>query len=157
MAQAADLPAYEPPPPMLAPEPLAYNWTGFYIGGHGGYAWGQGAFDDGVVAGGQIGANWQWDAFVLGAEFDGSWADLGAVDSLASVRLRGGFGFDRFLVYGTGGAGFADFDEVGWVAGGGAEFLLTNNISIGAEFLHYDFGGDDANVARGRLNFKFGG
>src|ERR1700688_4504634 len=38
---AADL-----PPPMIAkapPPPPWYDWTGFYIGGNGGYSWGRGA------------------------------------------------------------------------------------------------------------------
>ena len=42
MAFAADLsrPAYQsPPPPILAPTPV-YNWTGFYVGGNLGGAWG---------------------------------------------------------------------------------------------------------------------
>ena len=36
---AADLPIYEPPPAMVSPAPMASNWSGFYIGVHGGYGW----------------------------------------------------------------------------------------------------------------------
>ena len=154
-AYAADIPIYQPPPAMMSPTPIAYNWSGFYIGAHGGYGFGDGAFDDGIVIGGQIGVNWQWNSFVLGVEGDGSWVDFGGADAIGSARLRGGFAFDRVLVYATGGAAFDDFSDAGWVFGGGAEFALTNNVSVGAEYLHYDFDGDDVGVIRGRVNVKF--
>jgi len=73
----------------------------------------------------------------------------------AVFPLRGGFAFGRFLVYGTGGAAFQDFNDVGWVAGGGGEYALTDNVSVGVEYLHYDFGGDESDVVRGRVNVKF--
>jgi outer membrane immunogenic protein len=111
------------------------------------------------------------------------------VDWLASIRARAGAAFDRFFVYGTGGVAFTafshDFDvdedffddeddddsetEVGWVLGLGAEYLVTDNVSVGAEYLHYEFndvaelsfadhGGDidgDVDVIRARVNVKF--
>src|SRR5688572_27802713 len=58
------------PPPVMTPVPV-YNWTGFYVGAHGGYAWADtgwtdtvvpGSFShnsDGFLAGGQIGFNYQ--------------------------------------------------------------------------------------------------
>ena len=157
VAQAADLPVYDPPPPaMMSPMPIAYNWSGFYIGLHGGFGWADvdGDEDEDIVLGGQIGTNWQWGGFVLGAEGDASWAGMDGVDWLASGRLRGGFAIDRLLVYGTGGVAGSDAD-FGWVFGGGAEFALTESVSLGAEYLHYDFGSDDADVIRGRVNWKF--
>ncbi len=39
-AHAADLPL-KAAPPVVAP---AFSWTGFYIGAHGGYGWGQNEF-----------------------------------------------------------------------------------------------------------------
>jgi outer membrane immunogenic protein len=83
MAAAADLPrkapAYTPPPP-----PLAYNWTGFYVGGNVGYSWGRARNDlelapfslpwtdklDGWLGGGQAGYNWQFGKLVFGLEAD---------------------------------------------------------------------------------------
>jgi outer membrane immunogenic protein len=199
-ALAADLPVYEPAP-MVAPVPMASDWSGVYIGLHGGYGWADLSDDDtgidfddaemeGPVFGGQIGVNMQWNYFVLGAEGDASWSGINeegefdldtdeeeiGFDWLASARLRGGLAFDRFMVYATGGVGFTEFDsdgvnddddevQVGWVAGGGAEFLLTNNVTAGVEYLHYEFDetfedGDESidssvDVIRGRVNVKF--
>ena len=68
---------------------MAYNWSGFYIGGNVGYGWGKGDFDnlgtagsswnqDGSFAGGQIGWNWQAPGshWVLGIEVDSQWANM---------------------------------------------------------------------------------
>ena len=89
-AFAADLPTrtYAPPPVFVA----VYDWTGFYIGGNGGWAtshncWGivpaagaviaDGCADrSGGVLGGQIGYRWQSGQFVFGLEGQGDWADL---------------------------------------------------------------------------------
>jgi outer membrane immunogenic protein len=89
---AADLPVKAP---RAAPAVAAvYNWTGFYIGGHAGYGWGQTdstiledsfAFPagtvntnkfDGFLAGGQVGANYQTGQWVFGVEADFSWSDI---------------------------------------------------------------------------------
>lgn len=157
-ALAADLPTFSPPPPpapMLSTTPIAYNWSGFYVGAHGGWGWGSGnGIDDGFVVGGQIGVNWQFNNFVLGAEGDGSFVDWGDVSAIGTVRLRGGFAFDRFLAYGTGGAAIGE-DDVGWVAGGGVEFAVTDNLSAGVEYLHYEEDDDTQDVVRGRINITF--
>jgi outer membrane immunogenic protein len=101
---------------------------------------------------------------------------------LASFRGRLGLAFDRFIVYGTGGAAWAGFsidDDLlledddttffGWAAGGGVEYAITDNISLGVEYIHYEFDDEDfdftafpgleadlsVDVVRGRLNVKF--
>src|SRR3954454_17421689 len=90
-AVAADLPVFSPPPaPMLSTTPIAYNWSGFYIGAHGGWGFGNGEangdpVDDGFVVGGQIGVNWQFNQFVLGIEGDGSFVDWGAVEAIRTA------------------------------------------------------------------------
>jgi outer membrane immunogenic protein len=182
-ATAADF--YEPPA-AIEPALIARDWTGFNVGLHGGYGWAElqsqtdkDPFDradlSGPVVGGQIGLSQQWsDWFVLGVELDASWAGIDldgdeeeGIDWLASARLRAGAGLDRFFLYGTGGVGFAginidpeDNAELGWVAGLGSEYMVTDNVTVGADYLHYRFGGDnvdtDVDVLRGRLNFKFG-
>jgi outer membrane immunogenic protein len=71
-AVAADLrPAYKAPPAVTAPVPLAYNWTGFYIGGHAGAGWLDS--DTAFIGGGQIGYNWQFTPnWLIGIEGDAS-------------------------------------------------------------------------------------
>jgi outer membrane immunogenic protein len=86
-AMAADLPSRKGPP-VFAPPPLAYSWTGFYIGGQAGYEFGRDqasevgttgnivAYDvgepQGFVGGGHIGYNFSTQSLpgvgnVLGA------------------------------------------------------------------------------------------
>ena len=92
-ASAADLAAR---PYTKAPVAVAavYNWTGFYIGGQVGYAWGdnrttefvtatglpsgfnQNYNTDGVVGGVHAGYNWQFGQFVFGLEGDVEGADI---------------------------------------------------------------------------------
>ena len=59
-ASAADIarPVYK-----AAPVVMAYNWSGFYIGGNVGYGWGKGDFDNlGTAAStwNQDGCLWRW-------------------------------------------------------------------------------------------------
>ena len=83
---AADLPVKAPV--LKAPPPIAYNWTGFYLGIEGGGGWGRarhtdsGGFDNGgydvsgALIGGTVGYNWQVNHAVFGLEGDGSWASI---------------------------------------------------------------------------------
>jgi outer membrane immunogenic protein len=100
-AVAADLPLKAPPP--MAP-PVS-DWTGFYVGIHGGGGWGHTSFDPaftsnsalllavappnanptGGVFGGQVGYNWQWGSVVGGLELDFSGADINQSSSFAHV------------------------------------------------------------------------
>lgn len=157
-AAATDLPPVSPPPPpMLSPTPVAFNWSGFYFGGHGGWGLAGGAFSDGAVVGGHVGVNWQYGHFVVGFEGGGSWADWGSIDSVETALGRGGYAFDRVLVYGAGGLAVEDFKAlVGWVAGAGVEYAFTDNWTAGLEYLHYDFADDEAEVIRGRVSYLFG-
>src|SRR6476620_3497642 len=78
---------------QVAPAPAPEcNWTGFYIGLNVGGQFGHSETDDldaywydggewgydesGVVAGGQVGYNCQWNWLVLGVEADGGYMDL---------------------------------------------------------------------------------
>jgi outer membrane immunogenic protein len=78
-------------PAMPAPAPAAYDWTGFYLGLHGGYAWGESDVElsdavgpigetsidlEGWLAGVQGGFNYQMGHFVVGIEADASWSDI---------------------------------------------------------------------------------
>jgi iron complex outermembrane recepter protein len=126
----------------------------------------------GFVFGGTLGANYQVGSWVFGVEADGDWADSNGFGTftttsttslcaggcltkntwLATARGRAGYAFDRFLVYGTGGAAFgnvqANFSrdpvttstEAGWTAGGGVEYALGSGWSAKAEYLFVDLG-----------------
>jgi outer membrane immunogenic protein len=105
---------------------------------------------------------------------------------LGTVRGRMGYAFDRTLIYLTGGAAFGDFQtglnppatfdsaaKVGWAAGAGFEFAVTNAWSAKAEYLFVDLGtasctnaancGSAAgasvslieNLVRGGFNYRF--
>ena len=98
-----------------------------------------------------------------------------------TVRGRAGIAFDRAMIYGTGGLAY-DTRTTGYTYGGGIEYSITNNISIGAEYLRVNLnrsftegatytaparlgagtltvtstgGRDQFNVARAVLNYKF--
>jgi opacity protein-like surface antigen len=120
-ALAADLPGKARP----APPAVVADWTGFYLGIHGGYGWGKIEFDDLAldtspkdwVFGGHAGYNWQSGAFVGGFEIDYSAANLkeslfdgdvtSKIDALASARGRAGFLLtNNLLAYGTAGIGW---------------------------------------------------
>ena len=131
----------------------------------------------GVVGGGHVGYNFSTagllggflgPAGVFGIEGDAEGLDnsktvfAGAAfgriksDLQGSIRGRLGIGFDRFLVYGTGGAAFGDFKStyglgpfvaqstdttrVGYTVGGGLEYAFTNNWSFRAEYRYSDYG-----------------
>ena len=95
-AMAANIarPIYKAPPAGALP--VAYDWTGFYVGGHVGYGWakkdwqdGFGLFNlstnvDGFLGGGQVGFNYQIGQFVLGAEGDFSWTGINGGSTLTS-------------------------------------------------------------------------
>jgi outer membrane immunogenic protein len=207
MAVAADLPSRAPPPVYLPPVPI-FTWTGIYVGGQIGYAWGHqstyfndtlppilansgvGSFgfnQSGVIGGAHVGYNLQFNQFVIGLEGDVDGSSLrnsttvltpffgvpatftSRADVQGSIRGRLGYAWDRLLVYGTGGAAFGGFNtsistpfgfdsfsttRVGWTAGGGLEYAITNNWSIRGEYRYTDFG--HATVFT-NASFPFGG
>lgn len=160
---------------------------------------------NGIAGGFHVGFNHQMDNnIVVGIEGDvmfTDWSDHaptisddewqnGNVDLLGSVRLRLGMAMDRSLFYVTGGAAFSnakwtstrdsDVDStklngVGGVIGAGAEFMVTEKISLRGEGLYYMIGKkkdisdfsestdgehvkfDDAFVVRVGASIHFGG
>lgn len=133
-AVAADIAVRAPQQRTVLTQVSAFNWTGFYLGVHGGY--GTGSTDnnvaglnspdiDGGFAGGQIGYNWQaaGSPWVFGVEADASWSGIeGSANTTAAVRLsseidyfgtargRVGYAWDRWMVYATGGVAWAKND-----------------------------------------------
>lgn len=165
-AQAADLAPrpYTKAPPYV-PAPI-YNWTGFYLGGHIGGAFGGSnnlvapgvAFNnnDGVFMGGvQVGYDNQFAPnWVLGLEADYSFLDTNGNAfvnrGLGSVTGRLGYTWGPALLYVKGGYGWADSRYTngfsgnggrdGYTVGGGLEYLFTQNWSGKVEYQYYDFG-----------------
>jgi outer membrane immunogenic protein len=139
-AQAADLPVAAPAykAPVLAPAP-AYNWTGFYIGASLGGEWEKidGNFVNPPPAtwsvenqrgmwDGHIGAQYQWNWLVFGAEADfvglfnnnnfgtsscnpttacgaGTFLSANLVNHIWTVGGKLGFAMGPWMAYGSGG------------------------------------------------------
>jgi outer membrane immunogenic protein len=96
-ADASMRPVYKAAPPIGVP--VAWTWTGFYVGAHGGYAWARATGPDlhidqqGGFGGIQMGLNYQfWDHWVLGLESDASFADIKGSTSLVCGGGGGGGG-----------------------------------------------------------------
>jgi outer membrane immunogenic protein len=123
------------------------------------------------IAGGQVGYNWQapGTSWVFGVEGDIDAQDFNRSlvvataigpfvagdtfsiksDWQASLRGRIGYGWDRVMLYATGGVAFTDVNRTvglvgigtfsndttrtGATVGGGLEYAFTNNISLGIE------------------------
>lgn len=104
------------------------------------------------------------------------------LDWMTTLRGRAGFAFDRLFVYGTGGVAWlkeieertqyrvdsaastalipGEFGEqaaktrVGWTAGGGFEYALTNNWSLRGEYAFAHFGEEDFLFPRARAGVR---
>lgn len=168
----------DPFPAEGVPSPFSWAgfYVGAHAGyGWSDIEWQQAAFADshdgeGVLAGGQIGYNLQSGRLVYGIEADAtaSWMEGGngccdhSVEALYSARARAGLSSydNRWLFYLTGGAAWADVDyragggghsdtHFGWVAGGGVERALTQNLTTRVEYLYYDF--DSVSAPAGTL------
>jgi len=197
VASAADLPNRKQAPaaPIAAP---SYNWSGSYIGINAGYGFGSFTGSAGpqfkdpgnFVAGGQIGYNQQLaNKVVVGVEGDFDYSALegkasasgtagskARIDSLATMRGRLGYSFDRVMPYIT--AGYAGGNEKvtipgsantsgwrsGYAVGGGVDYAITNNVSARVEGLYVGLEnkttavgklGNDLGIVRTGLNYKF--
>jgi outer membrane immunogenic protein len=152
-AMAADLAArpYTKAPVYTPPEAV-YNWTGFYIGGHVGGAFGgdnslQGS--DGQFLGGvQGGFDYQFATnWVIGAEAQYSWLNnsnngvlfpgsgtlvSSNTDQLGSVTGRLGYTWGPALLYAKGGYAWRDNPNIAAIfAGAPVAFSTTGNSKDG--------------------------
>ena len=170
----------------MVPPPAVYDWTGFYVGGNLGAAINSSTVDQNVnsgdlgdigkelkdqiqdsqtvfTGGGELGYNWQFNSWVLGAEADFNFTDfndsshrhrdiagIGTVDSDLSLKadwfgtLRGrlGFAVDNWLIYGTGGAAYGNVNAQGKITLDNGDFFKGSESSTnwgwtaggGAEF-----------------------
>jgi outer membrane immunogenic protein len=166
-ALAADLAArpYTKAPAYASP---VYNWTGFYVGGHIGGAFGGnnnfagfGGNNDGRFLGGvQVGADYQFAPnWVLGVEGQYSWlgdnnnsvaftgTGLGYVytnnqRALGSVTGRIGYTWGPAMLYAKGGYAFSDNSET----------LLLGTV---AQPFSFDSGHRDGYTVGGGLEYMF--
>lgn len=134
-------------PPILVPR-YSFSWTGFYLGGHFGYGWGDNSIANvdgdglngtdgfsihpsGFLGGIQAGYNWQFDGALFGLE--GDLGILGADDEertgtafvdteyggYGTLTGRLGFIQNRWLFYVKGGLAIADIEtKAGALSGG---------------------------------------
>jgi outer membrane immunogenic protein len=169
-ASAADLAARPyTKAPAIAP---GINWSGFYAGVMGGYAWND---VSGGFGGGTVGYNWQapGSQWVWGIEVDAAGADIkdsvtelvlgvpvtaeDKIRAFGSVTGRVGVTAGAALFYAKGGYGWANnrlsFSALGltvsetkthsgWTAGAGVEYMFAPNWSAKAEYMYADYGSE---------------
>lgn len=178
-AHAADLGWNSGASPIYSPTPVS-GWGGFYAGINGGYGWGAltrkpaGGIatetnSSGWQVGAQTGYNVDLGGFVIGAEADLQWSNIGytedipgvgsfksGMDFYGTIRGRAGMTFGAVMPFVTGGfaagrgtTSFTDPANVvtsqtathtGWTVGGGLEAKATDNITFKAEYLYVDLG-----------------
>ncbi len=154
-------------PATVAPVPIApagYDWTGAYGGIQLEYgdvdanttAGADAAEGDGALYGLFGGYRYDLGNVVVGAELDLNLADIdltapGGADAgtLNSVhRLGAEVGYDAgpLLVYGTAGVaqasatiGGVEYDDNGYFFGAGVDYLVSDQIVLGAEVLQHEF------------------
>lgn len=150
-AMAADMPVKAP----AVIQPIAYNWSGIYVGIQGGGAWGRSnetffnaantaAFQgtqnydiSGGALGGVLGLNYQMGSIVLGVEGELNWANINGSSGVINVGPPnlGDTYNSRVNSYGTvkGRIGYAWDRTLLYVNGGGAwgrvrhEYNAANN------------------------------
>lgn len=163
------VPAAEPVivAPMAAPS-MARDWTGAYVGGQIESGTGNLDYDDdlnpaddfsvdadtktyGVFGGyrrdfGSIVVGGEIDVLTGELEFSAGGGSLfGDIDTMARAGVEVGYDAGNALIYGT--AGFVSVNagdtENGYFYGIGMDYMITDDISIGAELLYHEFDVDD--------------
>ncbi|KAA0972291.1 porin family protein [Aureimonas fodinaquatilis] len=144
------------------------NETGFVGGVHAGYDYQINNFIVGAVADiSYVDATSNATYSQFGQTF-GSKQDI---DFLGTVRAKAGVAADRIAVYATGGLAYAsvsndligsgtvtsggtaynvsledDTDEFGYAVGAGVDYLVTQNVSVGLEYLFTDLGSSKTKI-----------
>lgn len=131
--------------------------------------------------GGVVGYNiangpWVWgvEADINGGGLDEkkAIAGLGTLSAesnwYGSLRLRGGYAWERVMIYGTAGIAFSELDiksslggkdsgvMTGLAAGFGGEYAIDNNWQLRAETLFYAFDTDDVKLAGANRDVSLG-
>lgn len=159
-AFAADLPA-RLPPPMQA----VYTWTGFYLGVNVGGGWSNAnsefstagfpsfaSVDNhmaGVIAGGQVGYNWQSGSWVIGVEADFQYSGMkGGISAPCPAGICAGLAasFDQKMPWFGTARGRLGYASAGWLiyaTGGYAYTRLESNAFASAGGLSVDIHRDE--------------
>lgn len=177
-AFAGDLPTRRTKP-YYAPEVSRslFNWTGFYVGGHAGWGWGNAASvdPDGYLLGLQAGYNYQLPSnWVVGGEVDISYSGIEGsgggtsfeLDYVGTVRGRIGYAMDRVMIYGTGGLAYGRGElavaglsnnqtHYGWTLGAGIEVMIAPNVTTRLEYLRTDLGSESYATTGGPVKVDF--
>jgi outer membrane immunogenic protein len=185
-ALAADLPMPAPPPRApVAYLPVAppFSWTGIYVGGNLGAAWNRGTVSDAAntgftlpsnnavfTGGGQIGANYQFGAAVVGVEGMFDWL-ANQNNASAGILVPNGTpgGFDtvnvvsqnRWLTTATAKAGFAAdhwlfYAKGGWAWVGNSNFTV-NDLTTGQTFSSGNGNSNNGWTVGGGIEWAFAG
>lgn len=159
-------------PVAAAPAPVGGDWTGGYVGlSLGNLSADADDLDDSeMIYGLHGGYDYDFGQFVVGGELDyqtGEDISLGDidVDEVLRAKLRGGYDLGRTLIYGTVGAaqlGTNIGDDTGIVGGLGLEYKVTEQFTVGGEYLAHrfdDFDDTDVDIDADtfsiRGNFRF--
>jgi outer membrane immunogenic protein len=161
-AQAADL-IVDSAPMYDAPVAIG-NWDGPYIGIFAGY--GSGTYEvvgpgetdvDGFLLGVNAGVNFTLtDGIVAGIVGDIAWSSIDSdvdplqIDWTGSVRGLIGFDGGAFMPYLTAGLAVAngeidgnDGTSIGWTAGAGVQFAMTEDVALDLQYRYSDYGSAD--------------
>lgn len=153
------------PAPVVAPiAPVGTDWTGAY----GGIQLEYGDIDADTTAGADVGdgdnavygvfGGYRYDFgnVVVGGELDLNFADIdledaagtnvGNIESIYRLGAEVGYDAGPALIYATAGVaqataelGGTDYDDNGYFYGAGVDYLVTDQITLGAEVLQHEF------------------
>jgi outer membrane immunogenic protein len=193
-ALAADWPVIAPTyevAPEVAPPAIYSWWTGCYVGGNIGGAWGRPGYTHdnsvvvehfeftpaGLIGGGQLGCQYQWNSLVFGLEGTYSWANVRQgqpssvllfrersieISQIGTVAARFGYAWDRTMLYAKAGwAGVRISARAVNVTGEFSDFTNWSNgwtVGVGLEHVPWQniIFGVEANVYGG-LTFDHAG
>lgn len=146
-------------PVVAAPAPVVSyggDWTGGYAGLNLGYADVStdipGISGDDATYGIHLGYDYDFGQFVLGGELEYDAMDVNVggatdLDSVARLKIRGGYDMGRTLLYVTAGIAEANTSTLGSDTGGfggiGLAYQVTDTFYVGGEVLGHRF--DDFN------------
>lgn len=152
------------PPIVAAPAPAGNEWSGFY----GGLQLEYGDSDANTTAGADVaegdgalyglfgGYRYDLGSVVVGGELDLNLADIdlnnpagvtiGSLDAVHRLGAEVGYDAGPALLYGTAGItqasatlGGADLQDNGYFYGAGVDYMVSDQIILGAEVLQHEF------------------